>query len=1190
MLKDNQTLPQKPALTSPFPIAGKAIQKRFPTPNISDYLVAIRRDTRKSEFKMPAKGDAFDGVDQQSIVPNTFRFATATPIDQLPGFVDLWYAAPLIEQEKYNYTVTWPYVDKNFPRYERTYIVLRTDDLVTKEPSANDKDPAIPSLQLTDHQVKRLEQDPVLDSVFVQVIRVFERLPGPIVTSFESNAHQQVVTVKNQEVARGVPPPEGYFVELTKQERVGTAKAKNTLATVERIFPETDLTKNWGSAYRDPLPIEFRYQVPLKTSVQVVKGYGPDVAVMPDLQIGDLHAQQTQMTDYKKKVSLTHYDVIDVEIDDTRINAHQQVETIHRLLHQGEQTPDSGNLITGGGVVHVGGGATIKTTESIPAVFDEHQYVEERFDSTPPEFKALLQSRTESVTGLGQATEQVLGVGEYRRSSENKTIYSKRDSVTSRDVGSLPRSLTDFATTNADQFESIKRTLELSGVSTATPDELTKVFLRQLGDGTELEEIRKVPSLFTAKEFMVERQDPVPQKFRIAFPITATGLLEVGDATLPSLTTGDLMQSEKQETVFTKRSSRRFRDLAMLPITLHSKETNKDQQIVFVDETLRLAGNDPSPTATIAVTVDALGDGTVVEVLKDNKTVFGAREYAVERQDPTPLKFRLAFPITSTGLTEIGDATLPILATGDLAASEKQETTFIKRSSRRFHNLAALPITLQSKETNKEKQVVFVSETLRVAGTDPLPTATTSVAVDALGDGTFVETVKDNKVVFGAGIAEVSIPEMIPKEFMGLAPKRISSVTSEGIANMNPALGFGEVMHREEQVDVFNKRVTTDSLAGVSLPAELIDQELTTQFGGGITDIIRTLDGSPLTVDQGLRVVGSKVLNLANGLYLRETQRLINLTWAPIHGTHVDERYGIAVGITKQTVPEGTVGGVFPDGSYVEVRPRDIWKSISIASKLDPNTLPAPRTWETTANHSFPHELLAAQFIEAQAWNSNNYAFAMSLLTDIRQGYSGPCRALLTESFTLGPPTDQVAVTQFFPQRHTVGYAWAYWNKSTVKAHSQTWVIPPTLHDTIVMNQGIAVAQNIIRTITDGSIHNGSNIITSPTASFTSSDVGAFISGVGLPVVTQNINGTIVQIPPRIIQLNSPTSVTISTNATATATESMVITNNAFRITNSLPATTPISLPHGQLMTKKVDVEVWRLNVFFRRHVQIYVP
>jgi hypothetical protein len=72
------------------------------------------------------------------------------------------------------------------------------------------------------------------------------------------------------------------------------------------------------------------------------------------------------------------------------------------------------------------------------------------------------------------------------------------------------------------------------------------------------------------------------------------------------------------------------------------------------------------------------------------------------------------------------------------------------------------------------------------------------------------------------------------------------------------------------------------------------------------------------------------------------------------------------------------------------------------------------------------------------------------------------------------------------------------------------------------------------RTVTDGATTTGSPNVTSATAAFTSNDVGAGISGAGIPANA------------KIVTVTSATAVVISVNATATASNVSVTINNSF--------------------------------------------
>jgi hypothetical protein len=247
----NTPTPGKPPLTSGQPIAGKPWQRTFPTPRLEDYIVSVRADTRPTGFKLPRKGSRFKGIDEHKLLDHTFRFAKAVPVEQLPGFVDLYYIRAFQKQEEFNWTVAYPYVDKHYPQITRTYYCMRSDYQIIREPQADATDPTSPDLFLVDHKIERFTDDPVLDALFVKVIRVFERLPSPTIVSHSINAAQQPVTTLTGEVTSGPRPEITPETEESKQERVGTAKAKNTLSLVPNVFPQQVLKRQIPSMTRE---------------------------------------------------------------------------------------------------------------------------------------------------------------------------------------------------------------------------------------------------------------------------------------------------------------------------------------------------------------------------------------------------------------------------------------------------------------------------------------------------------------------------------------------------------------------------------------------------------------------------------------------------------------------------------------------------------------------------------------------------------------------------------------------------------------------------------------------------------------------------------------------------------------------------------------------------------------------------
>lgn len=303
-----------------------------------------------------------------------------------------------------------------------------------------------------------------------------------------------------------------------------------------------------------------------------------------------------------------------------------------------------------------------------------------------------------------------------------------------------------------------------------------------------------------------------------------------------------------------------------------------------------------------------------------------------------------------------------------------------------------------------------------------------------------------------------SIPDIIPEEFRAAVTTTVESHIRAGTASMQ-ALGTGEFEHSQRQVNklLYEDRVT--KIGDISFPVIVTGSENTESFGGGVLDVVMTLDDDPLTDDTGLTVVSSKVDPLGNGLYFKTTRQLQDATWPILYGTHIDPTYDIEIDIQKQTVAAGTTGGVLGDGTIVEVKPHDKWRSIQISSKFNSSTLPEDVQWFSGQQHSFPPELQAGAVIDwAEATCNCSDSFSAVLIANMNQ-YSGPVKTRITEQFYDGTPPDDVTITQFFPQAHNFGFAWASACGTTdgncrTKSGAPKFTIPLCLHDDLTLTIG----------------------------------------------------------------------------------------------------------------------------------------
>jgi hypothetical protein len=428
-------------------------------------------------------------------------------------------------------------------------------------------------------------------------------------------------------------------------------------------------------------------------------------------------------------------------------------------------------------------------------------------------------------------------------------------------------------------------------------------------------------------------------------------------------------------------------------------------------------------------------------------------------------------------------------------------TTYTKVESKPISDLVAWKITTtRPVPGNPVVKTVFDNDGDKMTETRTIVESTTITTTITTAGGVYTKTFEDPitdviawKVVQVKPTQntmdsyEVSIPDIIPEEFRATLPITTHEDTLIGTASL-PTLGTGDLMRKQEQIAFNTYRLTVRGRAGITLPQVITNKETTSQFGGGDINVTLTLDlFNNLSLDEGLLVlVPSEIRKLdsqVNGLAVKTSKILNDTAWPILQGTHVDPQNGIAIDIHRQTVSAGTTGGL-SGSNYVEIRPHDKWKSISISSSLVVESLPEDKQWFSGMHYSFPPELDAGAIIDwAEATCGCSDSFSAVLIANFHQ-YSGIVKTRITEQFYNGPPPDDVTITQFFPQAHSFGFAWASFCGTTdgncrTKSGAPKFYIPLCLHDDIAFSVGVAFTWSFPAT-TPAALPHGSYIMLPP--------------------------------------------------------------------------------------------------------------
>ena len=317
---------------------------------------------------------------------------------------------------------------------------------------------------------------------------------------------------------------------------------------------------------------------------------------------------------------------------------------------------------------NLGTGLLDQTIIEAPEVLSLPEFTTEIPDVIPERFRVAVPKTVESETVEGVAIEPILQTGDLARSEKQLDLFKKRVTVEGRAGIVVPVSLTGKETNDDKQVVSVTETYRDEGVDpvpTATKD----VTVLPLGAGRVLETTKTVPTVFDATRFTKEIPDVVPPEFRVAIPTVITDHVIAGTAVLPILGSGELSRTEEQIKVGIKKTSVTNRG-GVTTAQLVDKETNNFKQVVTVTKQYRPAGIDPIPSAVKSVEIKDLGDGNVVETVKEDAVLFAEPSYSIILPETVPPEFRALLATRRASSVAAGNTIVPpTLLPGEISKS-----------------------------------------------------------------------------------------------------------------------------------------------------------------------------------------------------------------------------------------------------------------------------------------------------------------------------------------------------------------------------------------------------------------------------------------------------------------------------------------------------------------------------------------
>ena len=396
--------------------------------------------------------------------------------------------------------------------------------------------------------------------------------------------------------------------------------------------------------------------------------------------------------------------------------------------------------------------------------------------------------------------------------------------------------------------------------------------------------------------YTAQRNDPLPEKFQVLVPEQAVEQIVEGKVSLPTLTGSELSVKEDQLNPDVKLVRTTSRSRTTLPVSLGQKATTNVKQLATVTQTVQSGDTTEQPSATVDIQSEALGDGSYVVSKTEVPELFTSESYSIEKPDRIPDKFRASIPTITEEISEIGNAELPTLGTGELTASEQQENKFVKRKRTTKRDTTKLPKSLVQKATTNVKQVATITETLQVGESSEQPSATVDIESEALGDGTYVVRKTVVPKVFSEQSYSIEQPDVVPEKFKSKLPTRTSRTTKVGTV-VEPQLSIGEISRSAQQVNEFVYReeiVRRDSAVNTQLP----DVEIA-YVEGAVAKASEKLSTSP-TIETGLLVSESKATPIGDDKFIVQTVKVTE--WPELKSSEWDNQINAAVEKTEKFV------------------------------------------------------------------------------------------------------------------------------------------------------------------------------------------------------------------------------------------------------------------------------------------------
>lgn len=506
-------------------------RKIFPTPIIGDVLFSEVRDCNRGN-PFPEYGSPYPNANKW---PN-HKLVYIKPVDiERNEIFEFFYAAERENQDLYNFAFGLRNIgNREFRTVTRTYVTLRENFAPTD-------------------------------------IEFGTAMPNVPEDKFEGVNY--VFYDKEQ--------------QNTQQEELNALFVIEAHSYVEEAVLDEVLTLS--TERQDPLPPKFRVLSPTTTTDELAEG-----SVETPVLTGDqLAATEDQInTNLKRKRTVSRSSAENTSsLSGKQVTNDLQVANVLETIVPDGTTITTSALTVDGSVESLGNGQSVQRVITAPELFAAETFATERPDVVPEKFRAAIPTTTEERNVEGTAEAPVLETGDIAATEQQQNVHVKRTRKTRRDTATLPKSLTQKATTNDKQLATVTETLQVGDTATQ-PSALIDIQSEALGDGTYVVRKVEVPKLFEEKAFGVEKFDNIPEKFRAEVQTKTQTINKIGQVPEPQLATGELSRTTQQLNEFVYKEQITKRDVA-------SNVSLPEVQRAYVEGTIAKVNEKLSTSPTI---------------------------------------------------------------------------------------------------------------------------------------------------------------------------------------------------------------------------------------------------------------------------------------------------------------------------------------------------------------------------------------------------------------------------------------------------------------------------------------------------------------------------------------------------------------------------------------------------------------